>query len=402
MLLQGVKVADFTWNIAGPLATKLLAAYGAEVIRIEGQSKPDTVRLTAEPFKDGIPGLNRSSFFNKWNVGKYSVALNLAYPKGVEIAKRLVAWADIVIENFSGGVMERLGLSYEQLMKVKSDIIMLSSCMMGQTGPSATLPGFGWNLTALSGFFHITGWPDREPVAPDGPHTDFIASRLNALAILAALDYRRRTGKGQYIDMSQYENSIHFMAPLILDYTVNQRLANRMGNRCPYAAPHNVYRCRGIDRWCAIAVLTDKEWESFGKVIGSPNWISDPKFITLMARKENEVELDKLVEEWTVNKSAEEVMSMMQAVGVAAGVVETGEDLLEHDPQLKYRHSFWELDHPEIGKHHVPGPHFLLSKSSYEMRRAPLLGEQNNYVCKEILGLSDEEITELVIDGIIE
>ena len=202
--------------------------------------------------------------------------------------------------------------------------------------------------------------------------------------------------------MSQYENGVHFMAPLILDYVVNQRVANRMGNRYPYAAPHGAYRCRGEDRWCAIAVFTDEEWQSFCKVIGNPAWTNDPKFSTLLARKENEEELDRLVEEWTINHSAEEVMSMMQAAGVAAGTVQTAEDLLEHDPQLKHRHFFWELEHPEIGKYRARRPPFMLSKSPCELRRAPLLGEHNEYVLKEILGMSDEEIAELVIEGVIE
>jgi len=398
--LEGIKVVDFTWAIAGPLATKTLADYGAEVIKIESVSRPDPHR-TAAHYKDGIPGVNRRGQFNQDGTGKLSVALNLAHPKGVEIAKRFIARADIVVENFAGGVMKRMGLGYEELKKVKPDIIMLSSCMQGQTGPFATHPGFGFHLAALSGFYHITGWPDREPPYL-GPYTDFINPHFNVLVILAALDYRRRTGKGQYIDMSQYENGAHFLAPLILDYVVNQRVANRVGNRCPYAVPHNAYRCRGDDRWCAIAVFTDEEWESFSKVIGNPAWTSEPKFSTLLARKENEEELDKLVEEWTINYSAEEVMHMMQVAGVAAGVLETGKDLLEHDPQLAHRHFFWELDHPEIGKHYAPGPSFVLSKAPYELQRAPLLSEHNEYALKEILGMSDEEIAELVVEEVLE
>jgi len=297
--------------------------------------------------------------------------------------------------------MKRMGLGYEELKKVKPDIIMLSSCMQGQTGPYANLSGTGHLLTPLSGFNYIAGWPDRQP-ADLGVYTDFIAPRFNTLAIMAALDYRRRTGKGQYLDMSQYENGIHFMAPLLLDYAVNQRVANRMGNRCEYAAPHNAYRCHGEDRWCAIAVFTDEEWQSFGKVIGNPAWTNESKFRTLSAKKKNEDELDRLVEAWTVNHSAEEVMSLMQTAGVAAGVVETSEDLLEHDPQLKYRHFFWELDHPEAGKHRVSRQAFVLSKCPYQVRRAPLLGEHNEPVLKKLLAMSDAEFTELMVEGVVE
>jgi benzylsuccinate CoA-transferase BbsF subunit len=175
-----------------------------------------------------------------------------------------------------------------------------------------------------------------------------------------------------------------------------------MGNYSSNAAPHGAYRCRGEDRWCAIAVFTDEEWQSFSKVIGNPTWTNDARFATLPARKGSEAELDRLVEEWTINRSAEEVMTMMQVAGVAAGVLQTGEDLLEHDPQLKHRRSFRELDSPEIGKYYAPGPPFVLSKSSYELRRAPLLGEHNEYALKEILGISDEEIAELVIEEVIE
>lgn len=398
-LLEGIKVVDFSWAFVGPRTAKMLGAYGAEVLRLESSVRPEQQRMMG-PFKDGIRGLDRSGSFCDWNSSKKSVSLNLAVPKGVELAKRFVAWADIVIETYAGGAIKRMGLGYEVLKEVKPDIIMLSSCAMGQTGPGGTHPGYGEPLSGLAGFNYIAGWPDREP-ANVGPYTDDIAPHFNVFAILAALDYRRRTGKGQYLDMSQFENGVHFMAPLILDYTVNQRVAGRMGNRYPYAAPHNAYRCQGEDRWCAIAVFTDKEWESFGKAIGNLAWTKEPKFTTLPARKENEEELDRLVEEWTINHSAEEVMSMMQTAGVAAGVLQTNVDLLEHDPQLKHLHFYWELDHPEIGKHHVAAPPFVLSKSPCEVRRAPLLGEDNEYALKEILGLSDEEIVELVIEEVL-
>ncbi|MFC1928893.1 CaiB/BaiF CoA transferase family protein [Chloroflexota bacterium] len=399
-LLEGIKVVDFTRVITGPLTVKYLADYGAEVIKIESTRRHDAGRLS-RPQKDGLVGVNRGGSFNQYNTGKLSVTLNLAHPRGVEIAKKLIARADVVVENFAGGVMARMGLSYEELKKVKPDIIMVSSCMMGQTGPHAAHPGFGHHLTGLSGFNHIAGWPDRE--APYlGPYTDYIAPHFHVLAILAALDYRRQTGKGQYIDMSQYENGVHFMTPLLLDYALNHRMAGRTGNRYPYAAPHAAYRCRGEDRWCAIAVFTDDEWQGFCKVIGNPAWTEEPRFSTLQERKENEDELEKLVEDWTINHPAEEVMGMMQVAGVAAGVLQTGEDLLEHDPQLKHRHFYWELDHPELKKYHALGHSFVLSKSPCELRRAPLLGEHTEYALKEFLGMSDDEIAELVIEKVLE
>ncbi len=399
--LEGVKVADFGWALVGPATGKIFSDYGAEVIKIEGRKRFDNRRL-AGAMKDGVRGLNRGGQFAHWNTGKLSVAVNLACPRGVELAKRIVAWADVVNENFAGGAIEKMGLGYEELKKVKPDIIMLGSCMMGHTGPHLAHPGFGPNLTAISGFISISGWTDRTPIPPEGPYTDFIAPRFSVCAIIAALLYRRRTGKGQYIDMSQFENSVHLMAPLILDYNINHRVAGMMGNRSSYAAPHGAYRCRGEDSWCAIAVYNDEEWNSFCRVMGNPEWTKNIKFATLLSRKNNEDELEKLVGEWTVHYSAEEVMQMMQSAGVAAGILETTEDIMEHDPQLKYRHLYWELDHPEIGKHHPPGSPFILSKSPCEVRRAPLVGEHNNYVLKEILGISDKEIGELVKEGVIE
>lgn len=388
--LEGIKVLDFTWAIAGPEVTKVLANWGAEVIKIESKQQ---MRMMWDRTSAGV---------NLRNTSKRSLALNLAKPGGLDIAKRLVAWSDIVVENFAGGAIKRMGLGYEEVKKIKPDIIMLSSSALGQTGPGGSHPGHASPLGALTGFNYISGWPDREGEQLFGSYTDLVAPRYHVVAILAALDYRRRTGKGQYIDGSQYEAGIHFLAPLLLDYTVNQRVASRMGNRSSYAAPHGAYRCRGEDRWCAIAVYTDEEWQGFCKVIGNPAWTKEPRFSTLLARKENEDELDRLVEEWTINHSPEEVMSLMQETGVGAGVLQTGEDLLEHDPQLKHLHFFWELEQSGVGKQHVYGPPFLLSKSSYELRTAPLLGEDNEYVLKEILGMSDEEVAELIIEEVIE
>jgi benzylsuccinate CoA-transferase BbsF subunit len=313
----------------------------------------------------------------------------------------LIAQSDIVVENFAGGSMEKMGLGYEVLKQLKPDIIMLSSCMQGQTGPFARHPGIGFRLTALSGFNQITGWPDRQP-GWIGAYTDFIAPRYNILAIMAALEYRRRTGKGQYLDMSQFEAGVQFMAPLTLDYSVNKQPIDRMGNQYPYAAPHNAYRCLGEDRWCAISVFTDEEWVSFCRVIGNPELALDPRFATLPARKKNEEVLDKLVNEWTSSRSAEEVMNALQGAGVPAGVLQTGEDLMEYDPQLKHRQYFTELEHPEVGKYRTnSGAHFRLSKYEGEVVRAPLLGEHNEYVFKKILGVADDDYNRLVEEGVI-
>ncbi|MBW1710467.1 MAG: CoA transferase [Deltaproteobacteria bacterium] len=398
--LEGIKVADFTWVWTGPTTTKVLADFGATVVKIESDKRLDVWRIQP-PFKDDVPGPDRGAIFNSINTGKLSVTIDLSQPKGKELAKKFVAWADIVTDNYAGGAMERMGLGYEALKEIKPDIIMMSSALMGQTGPWHDSPGYGDQLSAISGLHEISGWPDRIP-GEIGFYTDFIAPRFNALTILAALDYRRRTGKGQYLDIAQHQGSVHFIAPILLDYAVNKRVATRQGNLDDYAAPHGCYRCQGEDRWCAIVVRTDEEWQSFCDVLRNPAWTKDPKFATLKSRKENEDELNKMVDEWTSNQSDEDVMVTLQSAGVPAGRVGNTEDQMENDPHLKFRNFYQEREHPEIGKYRPPRQPCVLSKTPCEIKRAPLIGEHNEYVFKELLCLTDEEIEELIIDGIIQ
>ena len=399
-LFEGVKVAQFGWFVVGPVTGEYLGEFGAEVIKIESISRPDPQRLMS-PFKGDKIGVNRGSFWVAVNTNTYSVALNLNHLKGMEIAKKIVARADIVIDSFTPGVMAKWGLSYEDLKKINHDIIMLSTCMFGQTGPLSKMPGYGGTLTAMSGINNITGWPDQLPSGPYGAYTDWIVPRFAAFAIIAALTYRLRTGEGQFIDLSQYETALNFVTPLILDYEVNERESNRIGNRSPAAAPYGVYRCMGEDKWCAIAVVNDEEWRNFCQVIGNPTWSMDSKFATLVSRLENADELDGLVEQWTAKRSPEEVMTLMQRVGVAAGVVQSCEDL-DNNPQLKHRGYFWNLDHPEIGTHRCGTLGIQLSKTPRELRRAPLLGEHTEYVCTKLLGLSDQEFIQLYDEGVFE
>ncbi len=398
--LEGIKVADFTWVWTGPTTTKVLSDFGATVLRIESKVRPDVWRIQP-PFKDDVPGLNRGAIFNHQNTGKLSCSVNLGLEKGKEIAKRFVAWADIVADNFAGGAMDRMGLGYEVLRKIKPDIIMLSSSLLGQTGPWHNSPGYGDQLTAISGITQIAGWPDRIP-GEVGFYTDYIAPRFNALTILAALDYRRRTGKGLYLDVAQHQGSLLYVAPLLLDYGVNGRVAGRNGNRDEYASPHGNFRCRGNDRWCAITIFTDEEWQAFKKVIGNPAWADEPRFATLKGRKANEDELERLVEAWTVNQVDWEVMEQMQAAGVPAAVCNDPQDQMEKDPQLRSRRFYQEREHPELGTYHPPRQPCVLSKTPCQIKRAPLYGEHNEYAFKEILGMTDDEIAELVIEGVIQ
>ena len=399
---EGINVLDFTWIGVGPRTVSYLAYYGATVIKVESAARPDPVRH-ATPYKGGISGLERSyRFAYLQHVKRYDITLNLNHPKGIEIVKRLVDWADVVADGYTAGTMEKWGLGYQDLKKIKPDIIMLRTCMHGQTGPLAKLPGTGFTLTALSGFAAITGWPNRPPAGLYDAFTDSVVPLFNAVCLIAALDYRRRTGKGQLLDLSQHEVSIHSIAPLILDYTVNNREPKTQGNRLDYAAPHGIYRCEGDDRWCAIAVFTDAEWNSFCQAIGNPAWTKDSRFSSLSGRKQNEDELDELVEEWTSQHPPEEVMVRLQEAGIGAGLAANLKDLYEN-PQLKHYRCFEELDHPEMGKlslYQPPG--FTLSKADYERHRPPLLGEHNELVYTDILGIPDEEFVQLMTEGVFD
>ena len=398
---SGLKVLDFTWGVAGPLTTKYLADYGATVVRVESPARPCGTRVSP-PFQDRVPGVDRAGYFAFFNANKYSLSLNLNHPRATEVLNRLVGWADIVAESYSPGTMEKWGLDYEKLREVKPDIIMLRSSSQGQDGPHASFSAFGIPLVGLAGFSHFTGWPDGSCLPLPSAYSDLISPRFAAAALAAALDYRRRTGEGQYLDQSQLESALQFLAPAILDYEANGTVARRVGNRDPYAAPHGAYRCLGEDRWCAIAVTNEDEWRAFCEVIGAPAWTSEERFQTLAGRKMHEDELDRLVETWTEAQRAEDVMVMMQAAGVPAGVVQNAEDLFK-DPQLAHREHFAVLDHPEIGPYHIATSCFRLSECSNKPTSpAPLLGEHNEFVLEQFLGMSKDEIADLVAEGVLE
>lgn len=400
-VFEGLKIADFSWYAVGPWATKFFADYGATVVRIESSRRIDGHRSTP-PFKDGKPGVNRSDAWALGNNNKYGVTLNLRHPRGLEVAKKFVSWADVMIENFTPGTMKKLGLDYAEAKKINSSIIYLSSCNKGQSGPHHMAPGFGSHLTSASGFVNLTGWPDREPVVIFGPYTDFISCRYIIVALAAALEYRHRTGKGQYIDLAQYEASLHFLGPLFLDYQANNNLMSRQGNRSSCACPHGVFPAKGEDRWIAIAVFSDKEWDNLCKVMGSPAWTRREAMQTFSGRKANEDEVEKLLAEWTRNFEAPELMKMLQKGGVRAGVVQDSRAILE-DEQIRYRGQLVELEHREMGRHYYPASAFTLSKTPFEMRLpAPCLGEHNELVYTQMLGMSDEEFVDLQACGALD
>ena len=398
---EGINVLDFTWTATGPQSVNPLAFYGATIIKVEARKRFDPLRSLG-PFKDGIPEPEQSYAFAYCQAGKrYNITLNLNTPKGKDIIHKLIRWADIVADSYAAGTLERWGLDYDSIQKIRPDIIMLRTCMHGHTGPLASQHGQGFILTALSGMDALISWPNQAPSGTYGPFTDYVVPQLNTLSLIAALDYKRRTGKGQYIDQSQHEATLGLISPVILDYTVNGRDITGQGNRVPDAAPHGIYRCRGEERWCAIAVFTDEEWQSFCRVIGQPELSKDPRYATLAMRKENEDTLDEIVEAWTGLHAPEEIMELMQRSGVAAGLVSNARDVVE-DPQMQHYGFFQDHEHPAQGN--VPfshGPGFRLSEDDYEIGRSNLLGEHNDYVYTKILGFSDEEFVDLIAEGVI-
>ena len=393
--LTGVKVLEWTQSGAGPWAGRCFADFGAEVIKVESTKYPDFIRLSL-PYKDGIPGVDRAYSFIIFNTGTKSITLNLKSSRGKDIFKRLVKWADIVLQNQRPGLMKQMGLGYEELKKVKDDVILIDVSIAGQEGPWTGNGGWGGNAMAQTGHFSLYGHPGGEPFQPGfTATTDAIIPMYQVMAGIAALTYRKKTGKGQHIDMAQLEPAIYFLSTGILEYTINHRIQQPTGNRDPYCAPHNAFKCKGEDRWCAIAVTNDEEWESFCSVLGNPEWTKSPKFTTLSARKENEDELETLVNEWTINYTPNEVMTMMQEASVAAGVLQTTEDIVDFDPQVKARDLLPKRKHPVMGVcSHTRWP-FIMSKTPDDIRTSPCMGEHNYYICTEILGMSHEEFIEL-------
>jgi benzylsuccinate CoA-transferase BbsF subunit len=398
---EGIKALGVTYAGTANLALRTLGMHGATVVRVESMSRPCNLRV-AGPFKDGKPGINRSGYYAMCNNDRYSLALNLKHPRAGEVMKRLIQWADVFIENFTPGAMKRVGLDYDSVREIKPDIVMLSISQQGQTGPHRHIAGYGPLLQGLTGHDHLTGWPDRGPDLIGQSYPDFIAPAFGCLAVIAALDHKRRTGQGQYIDLSNYECSLHWLAPALMDYAANGRIRTRNGNRVEGAAPHGVYPCAGEDVWCAIAVETEAEWQNFRRALGDPPWASEDRFADLQGRKTNEDELDALVGAWTSKKSPDEVMTVLQRAGVSAGRVQNSQQL-HQNPQLEHRGYFKTLDHPEMGPYAYTAPSYKLSETPARIRRPfPSLGEHTEFVCRELLGLSDEEFVDLLLGEVFE
>ena len=384
-VFEGIKVLDLGTGIANPLSLRYLADYGATVVCVESIERPSLLR-TNQPYKDFQPGINRSGYYAILFPNIYSITLNLELAEDQEIARELAVWADIVGDSHRPGVAEKWGLDYNKLKTLNPDIIMIRSSNQGLTGPRARYRGYGNQLNGLTGFVNLCGLPDQEPVCFMVAYTDYFVPCFAVAALAGALEYRRRTGKGQLLDISQLEVGLQFLSTWLLNYSVNGIEQKAAGNRCDYAAPHGVYPCAGDDRWCAISVFTEEEWKAFCIATGNPTWADQPEFQTLLARKKNEDELDRLIGEWSCQKDAYVVMHILQNAGVAAGVVQNARDLNE-DPQLKARETLWVGEHAEMGKvSHLSQPAHLSKTPARLYRSAPLLGEHNHYVLSALLG----------------
>jgi len=399
--LEGVKILEFGRVATGPLATTMLSDYGATTVKVESAQFLDPVRH-AGPYCEGRPGVNRSGYFTKWNTNKLGLGLNLLKPKAKEVFIKLVMWCDVLLESNAPGVSRKFGLHYEELVKIKPDLVMISTSQVGQKGPQSNFKAYGAQSTALGGFYDVIGYPDGEPVGPYGAYTDMVAYQQVATAIIAGLMYHKRTGKGIYFDHSQLEAGIMFLLPARLYWKANNKKMPVHGNRHPAASPHGIYRCMGEDRWCAISIFDDKQWQGFCRALSELEWTHDKKFETFLSRKQNEDALDSHIEEWTLRHSSEQVMHQLQANGVPAAIVTNGEDIA-NDPQLNYRRHFVQLNHQEMGwVHHEMPPHRFSKTPAQLWGSAPCLGQHNEYICKELLRLPDDEIADLLINGVLE
>lgn len=410
--LEGIRVIDLSLWFAGPMASRLLADFGAEVIKIESLRHIDpwrgpvvsNAKLDARfPVKiESERPYDCAAGFNLQNRNKYGVTLALDTPQGKEIFKKLLRVSDVVLENYSPRVMADFDLDYPVLKDINPQIIMMSLPTLGRTGPDKDHVAFGQTIDCMSGMAYLTGYIDEEPMLQSGlSYGDPLSGMNAAFAIIAALHYRRRSGKGMHIDLSQVEATISFNADAVMDYTMNGRVRERMGNRHPSMAPHGCYRCKGEDEWVVIAIPSDVAWKRFCQVVGQPSWAEDSRFSDMPKRYQHQDELDRLIEAWTLKYNHYEVMCILQQADIPAGPVLDAKELVE-EPHLNERGFFEVVTHPEAGTHPYIGMYAKLSKTPGHIRMpAPCLGEHNHYVLGELLGLSREEITQLEEAGII-
>lgn len=399
--LSNVRVVDFTWIGAGSYTTKILADFGADVVKVESSGRLDSLR-DAKPFKDGIAGVNRSGYFADRNSSKRSITVDLKQEAGRDIVRRLIADCDIVTNNFTPGVMERFGLGYEDVKKIRPDVVYLSMSMQGQDGPEAHYLGYGLTMGAVTGLQYLCGLPGEQPAGTGTNFPDHVPNPTHAaVAVLAALRHRARTGEGQFIDLAQIEPTVALLGPAVADFTANGVVAERVGNQHVAAVPHGVYPVAGTDRWIAISAPDAVSWIQLCEVLGVPEWTVDARFAEAGSRWQNRQALDAAVAQATAGRDGYALMHALQRAGVAAGVVQDACDVLR-DPQLDARGHWVYLEHPEMGRT-VYGalPITFSGFSGKPNRPAPLLGQHTTQVLEEKLGLSADEIAGLQARGVL-
>ncbi len=400
--LSGVRVLDFGSTLAAPTAARLMADFGADVIKIESHVHPDTLRV-GTPYIGGMPGVDRSGYFAAYNAGKRSFSLNLQSEGAHAIVRALVEKSDVLVENFAPGVMTRLGLTPERLWEWNPQLIIASHALQGQTGPRSRHRGYGQIASGMTGWYDLTGESGGEPLGPYSAYTDFLSWPLLFSSILLGLKARDESGEGQHIDHAQVESSLHFLAPLLLHADLTGHMATRQGNHEDHLAPNNAYLCAGDDdRWVAFSVASDDQWQALCTALDAPALAGDGRFASHARRKANESELDAALDVLAARIDAEELVTRLQAAGVAVGTVARGSDLFA-DPQLGARGFFTRLTHPELGDHAVLTPSFRISGvDSGPHRGAPCLGEHTFEIASDLLGLDGETIGDLVARGILQ
>ena len=393
--LKGIRIADFSWVWAGPYATSLLSYMGAEVIKIESHGRIDQTRKGSIMNGDNFSGYDSSPTFNNANLNKQGVTLDITKPEGAALAKKIVEKCDIVVANMRPGKMAKLGLGYEDMKAVKPDIIMLESSGFGATGPYKGFAGFAPIFASFGGLAYLTGYEDGTPNVMSGVQ-DMRAGTISAFILLAALLHKKRTGEGQYIDLPSSECLSVLVGPELMEYTMNGRSPFRHGNEDAIMAPHQVYRCKGDDKWVSIAVATDEEWKALCGAMGNPEWAMDEeKYGNAYSRWQNRKELDGHMTEWTKQYTHYEVMELLQSVGVAAMPSFNAEEILK-DPQTRERELFTTVNYPALGEQVVMKPAWRFSETPARIRKAgSLLGEDNDDVFGNLLGMSKEEIRKL-------
>lgn len=399
--LTGLKVLDFGWALVGSITGKYLGDHGAEVIRVESTTRPDMTRVDRRYSKSSVTSLDDKPWFAHVNSSKRSLNIDLKNPKSRIVIDGLIAWADVVNENFTPGTLARLGYTIEHMRRINPSIIVVSGSLFGQTGPLANEWGIDGTGAAISGRLNLTGWPDRTPVTPTSAiFGDYVVPYVNAIAVVASLINRLHTGTGRAIDASMFEITSQQILPALLDHQSNGRIPTRTGNRVPHAAPHGVFRCKGDDDWVAIAVTSNAEWLALAGALGSPTWALDPELRTLAGRKAREDELEARLSEWSAPFNKHEAARVLQAAGVPAGPVLLPGEVVDEDPQLRAREFLKTVDHAILGPFGHQVPPFKLCGTPANPTPAPAMGADNEYVCRELLGMSEEDYVALMIDDV--